>query len=254
MRNTKIPRACFLIIGDEILSGRTIEKNLPVLAQLLNQHGIRLTEVRIIPDQKTHIIQAITTCRAAYDEIFTSGGIGPTHDDKTTISVAEAFDLPLRRHEPTFKLLKQNSKNGECNKMAEKMAWLPQGSRPIENSLSAPPGFSIGNVHVMAGVPNIFKSMAEWLIPKLPKGLPLHSMAWHSFDLGESEFAEDLEQLQKDFPNTELGSYPFCHNGKYGVTLVAKGHYLESVEMAAAAFPEIFKKYSAIPQQGEFQV
>ncbi|QCE35532.1 competence/damage-inducible protein A [Acetobacteraceae bacterium] len=250
---TKTPTACFIIIGDEILSGRTLEKNLPVLTDLLNKQGIRLTEARIIPDKKDQIIQTTIECSHKFDEVFTSGGIGPTHDDITSASISEALNLPLERHEPTFELLKRNSPNKQCNQMKEKMAWFPKGSTPIENNCNAPPGFSIKNIHVMAGVPAIFKSMVKWLIPQLSKGTPLHSFAWHSFNLSESNFAKDLQTLQENFPNAELGSYPFRNGDKEGVTLVSKGNNLDAVKTAASMFPNIIRKHGGTPHEGDFQ-
>lgn len=243
--------ACFLIIGNEILSGRTQDVNLRTLAHGLNQRGIPLKEVRILPDQKEIIVKTIIECRAAFDLVFTSGGIGPTHDDITIECVAEAFNLPLVKHEETFKALEECLPKGAFNEAQQRMAYFPQTATPIYNHISKAPGFSIGNLHVMAGVPEIFKAMVTWLMPNLPASSPLISKAWYSFDLLEGTLAAPLKELQENFSHCDIGSYPFQKNDRHGVTLIAKGYHPSEVEQAGEALAHLIKNLGFSPIEGE---
>ncbi|MUG79142.1 competence/damage-inducible protein A [Bombella sp. ESL0380] len=243
--------ACFLVIGNEILSGRTQDANIRVLAQALNGRGIRLLEVRVIPDIPEHIITTINDCRARFDLLFTSGGIGPTHDDITAACVAEAFGVPLTCHEESFHQLKALFPAGEFNKARQRMAWLPKGATPIENSVSTAPGFSLGNVHVMAGVPRIFQAMVGWLMPRLEGGAPLTSASWYSYNVYEGDLAEALTAIQHDFPTLDIGSYPFDEGQKRGVALVAKGYDAEAVTLAGAALRTLLASLGFTPLEGD---
>ncbi|QDH15650.1 competence/damage-inducible protein A [Oecophyllibacter saccharovorans] len=253
------PRACFLAIGNELLSGRTEDANTPVLARALNTRGLRLEEVRILPDIRARLVESIVTCRAAYDLVFTSGGIGPTHDDITAACVAEAFGVPLVRHEDSFrkleKLFADGTFHGDFNAARQRMAWLPEGATPIENSVSTAPGFALGNVYVMAGVPRIFRAMLDWLLPRLPSATPLCSQAWHAFDVYEGDFAAPLTRLQQDFPTLDLGSYPFepdaTPRNERGVTLVAKGYDAGAVRKAGAALRDLLGRTGRQVTKGE---
>lgn len=243
--------ACFLIIGNEILSGRTQDSNLHVLAQALNQQGIRLLEARVIPDIRSHIINTVNECRSRFDFIFTSGGIGPTHDDITASAVAEAFNVPLICHEESFKALEALFPPGEFNQARQRMAWLPQAATPIKNSVSTAPGFSLGNVHVMAGVPHIFQAMVKWLVPQLEAGIPLSSQSWYSYDVYEGDLAAQLTQLQERFPTLDLGSYPFGRGQKRGVALLAKGYDSTAVSKAGAALKALLETLGYLAIEGD---
>lgn len=244
--------ACFLVIGNEILSGRTQDANTRVLAQALNEQGIRLMEVRVIPDIEERIIRTLRECSATFDIVFTSGGIGPTHDDITAECVASAMGAPLVRHEESFRLLEAALGADRFNAARQRMAYLPEGSTPILNTISVAPGFSIGNVHVMAGVPSIFAAMVAWLVPQLEKGAPLVSASWHTVGLKEGEFADDLATLQKNFPTIDLGSYPYHRpEGSSGVALVAKGYDAAVVEKAARSLHDLIMAHGREPIAGE---
>ncbi|GBR69866.1 competence/damage-inducible protein A [Gluconobacter kanchanaburiensis] len=244
--------ACFLVIGNEILSGRTQDANTRVLAQALNAQGIRLMEVRVIPDIDEWIIRTVRECSAAFDLVFTSGGIGPTHDDITAECVATAMGAPLVRHEESFSLLEAALGKERFNTARQRMAYLPEGATPILNTVSVAPGFSIGNVHVMAGVPAIFASMVAWLVPQLEKGAPLVSASWHAVGLKEGDFASDLATLQETFPTIDLGSYPYhLPEGSGGVALVAKGYDAGIVEKAALAIHDLIMAHGREPLSGE---
>ncbi|MDF7674392.1 competence/damage-inducible protein A [Acetobacteraceae bacterium ESL0709] len=243
--------ACFIVIGNEILSGRTQEANTVVLAQALNRQGIKLDEIRTIPDIEERIVSTINDCRARFDFVFTSGGIGPTHDDITSESVARALKVPFVCHQETYDLLRNAFKPGTFNQAGQRMAWFPEGAEPIRSSVSIAPGFSIANIYVMAGVPTIFRSMVEWLIPRLPKGAPLCSKAWYGYNIYESRIANSLSELQKAYPMLDLGSYPFNHGDKKGVALVAKGYDEKAVEEAGAKLRLIIESIEVTPFEGE---
>lgn len=243
--------ACFLVIGNEILSGRTQDANIQVLAHALNGRGIRLMEVRVIPDIAERIITTVNDCRARFDLVFTSGGIGPTHDDITAACVAEAFNVPLKCHEESFRALEVLFPPGEFNKARQRMAWLPEGATPISNSVSTAPGFSLGNVHVMAGVPRIFQAMTEWLAPQLEAGVPLTSASWYSYDVYEGDLAEKLTAIQQEFSMLDIGSYPFENGSGRGVALVAKGYDSEAVIRAGSALEALLQELGFTPEEGD---
>jgi len=244
--------ACLLIIGNEILSGRTQDANIRFLAQSLGSLGLRLEEIRVIPDMHARIVDTVSECRARYGHVFTTGGIGPTHDDITAACVAEAFGVPLLVHQPTFTQLEAHFPPGEFNTARQRMAMLPEGATPIANSISIAPGFTIGNVHVMAGVPKIMRAMFHALTPTLPASAPLVSRAWHSDALREGDIAEALETIQQDFPTLDLGSYPYYReNDRRGVALVAKGYDAEQVGKAADRIEALITKMGITPVFGE---
>ncbi|GBQ92971.1 competence/damage-inducible protein A [Asaia krungthepensis] len=245
------PTACLLIIGNEILSGRTQDANIRFIATGLAQAGIALEEVRVIPDKARRIVETVATCRAQFDHVFTTGGIGPTHDDITAGCVAEAIGVPLEIHEESYRKLEEYLGKEKFNKARQRMAWLPRGAIPIANSVSIAPGFTIANVHVMAGVPSIMQSMFTALLPNLEGGAPLRSVAWHA-DLREGTLAEGLEQIQNDFPLLDLGSYPFeRQDGRKGVSLVAKGYDEASVTDAGERIRTLIESLGETPVSGE---
>jgi molybdenum cofactor synthesis domain-containing protein len=216
------PTAAILVIGNEILSGRTQDANIQFLAQRLAAIGIAVREVRVIPDVANTIVSTVNVLRAAYDHLFTTGGIGPTHDDITSPCVAEAFGVPWEPHPASMEALSRLFP--DFNVARQRMATLPRGAIPIENSVSVAPGFSIGNVHVMAGVPRIMRAMFDALEPRLGRFEPVRMVAMHAERLFEGSLAAGLEAIQRDHPALDLGSYPYERpDGRRGVALVAKG-------------------------------
>lgn len=246
------PTSALVIIGNEILSGRTQDANIRFLAQQLGELGAPLKEVRVIPDIPEAIIDTVTEMRARYDQVFTTGGIGPTHDDITAACVAEAFGVPLELHEETAALMEKHYGRDEFTEARRRMAMLPRGATPIRNARSVAPGFSIGNVHVMAGVPSIMQSMFETLAPSLRHGTPIGSRTWHTLELYESMIAAPLEAVQKRYPDLDIGSYPFHRpDGRRGLALVAKGSNAVHLEAAADEIRALISAAGREPIEGE---
>ena len=217
------PTACLLVIGNEVLSGRTRDANIQFLAQKLGGIGMPLREVRVIPDVPGTIVRVVNECRAAFDQVFTTGGIGPTHDDITSECVAAAFGVPHEPHPDAWAKMAASYKPGEFNAARQRMATLPRGATLIDNPVSIAPGFTIGNVHVMAGVPRIMQAMWGTLEPSLPGGTPVLSRAVHSGGVAEGTMAEGLGAIQARYPAQDLGSYPYYRGSGNGVAIVAKG-------------------------------
>jgi molybdenum cofactor synthesis domain-containing protein len=212
--------AALIIIGDEILSGKTKDANLSFIAIELNKLGIALAETRIIPDDQNMIIHHTNELREKYDYVFTTGGIGPTHDDITSQAIANAFKVPLELNEDAIKRI---SKYGnELTEARRKMAYVPKGSTLLENSISLAPGFKIENVFVLAGIPSIAKVMFFAAIPHLKKSKPILSVS-HDFYLKEGDFSLTLANIANDFSELSIGSYPFSKEGKYGAAIVIRG-------------------------------
>lgn len=236
------PSAAILIIGDEILSGRTRDANMHFLAGELTRIGIDLREARVVSDDQGAIIGAINALWDRYDHLFTSGGIGPTHDDITADAVAAAFGLPLRIREDARALMEAHyeASGAEFNAARQRMARIPEGAVLIENPISVAPGFSLENVHVMAGVPNIFQAMVASLLPRLTGGSPILSQSLR-IDRGEGMIAGPLAELAEAFPDLSFGSYPFVRNGAYGTNVVIRGPDAGQLDLAmtrlAALFP-----------------
>jgi len=219
----KIYTAALVIIGDEILSGRTHDKNTPWIAEQLTALGIRLGEVRVIPDIEQTIIDTVNVMRAAHDYVFTTGGIGPTHDDITAESVAHAFGVEVELHEGAYQeLLKYYKDESEITEARKKMAMIPQGGELIDNPVSGAPGIKIENVYIFAGVPRIMQSMFDAVAPTLKGGKPVQSRSVTA-DLPESAVADELGKIQENYPEISIGSYPQYRNGKFGTTLVMRG-------------------------------
>ena len=218
------PTAAMLVIGDEILSGRTRDSNMHHLAGELTRHGIVLKEARVVADDPDAIIAAVNALRAAHDEVFTSGGIGPTHDDITAEAIAAAFSVPISVRDDARAILAAHyARSGtELNEARLRMARIPEGARLIDNPISRAPGFSLGNVHVMAGVPNIFEAMLASVLPTLTGGDPLLSQSLRVMR-GEGEIAKPLADLAAEFADLSFGSYPFVKDGAYGTNLVVRG-------------------------------
>ena len=245
------PTACLLVIGNEVLSGRTQDLNIKFLATGLGAIGIPLREVRVIPDVRDTIITTVNEVRAQYDHVLTTGGIGPTHDDITSECIAAAFGVPWEPHPEAWALMEASYKQGEFNPARQRMATMPRGATLIKNKMSVAPGFTIGNVHVMAGVPRVMQSMWETLGPTLHGGTPVQSRAVHVFGLPEGTIAEGLERIQQQFPDLDLGSYPFYRPGGNGVTLVGKGTDTAAVERCIEAVAKLIRDLGHDPLPGE---
>jgi molybdenum cofactor synthesis domain-containing protein len=231
------PTAAILVIGDEILSGRTREGNAHHLAQVLSATGFDLREIRVVSDDHDQIVAAIrafdSALGGAYDLIFTSGGIGPTHDDITADAVAAAHGTTVEIHDGARALLQ-----ARCDRMGTeltpnrlRMARVPVGGTLIDNAVSAAPGFSIGNTHVMAGVPEVFRGMVDWLLPRLAAGRPVQSQTVE-VRRGESDVAEELQAIAGEYPDLSMGSYPYHDERGWGTYLVVRGLDAARVEVA----------------------
>ncbi|MDV7141342.1 molybdopterin-binding protein [Tropicimonas sp. TH_r6] len=237
------PTAAMLVIGDEILSGRTRDSNMHHLAGALTKHGIRLAEVRVVPDEPAAIIAAVRALSEAHDHVFTSGGIGPTHDDITADCIADAFETPIDiRDDARARLQAHYDATGmELNESRLRMARIPDGAALIDNPISAAPGFILRNVHVMAGVPVIFEAMVASVLSGLTGGDPILSQSLR-INLGEGEIAGELSALAEDFPSLSIGSYPFMKDGIYGTQIVIRGTDAAGIDSAmtrlSRAFPD----------------
>lgn len=235
------PTAAMLVIGDEILSGRTRDSNMFHLAGELTKLGIDLVEVRVVSDDPDAIAAAIRALSDGYDNVFTSGGIGPTHDDITADSVAAAFGVPIDvRDDARALLVAHYERTGsKLNNARLRMARIPDTATLIDNPVSVAPGFSIGNVHVMAGVPAVFETMVASVLPTLTGGVPLTSKT-QRIDRGEGDIAGPLAKLAADFDDLSIGSYPFRQNGIYGANIVIRGTDSARVD---AAMSRLMKEF-----------
>ncbi len=247
----KNPTACLLVIGNEVLSGRTRDANIQFLATGLGNLGIPLREVRVIPDVPATIIGTVNEVRAKFDYVFTTGGIGPTHDDITSECIAAAFGVPWEPHPIAWPRMEAAYKPGEFNSARQRMARMPRGAALIENTISVAPGFQMGNVYVMAGVPRIMQSMFEWLAPRLEGGTKIEMRAVHVLGLPEGIIAEGLAEVQKHHPDLDIGSYPFYRASGNGVALVAKGPDAAAAEAAIAEVTQLIIGFGKQPIQGE---
>ena len=219
-KNTKV-NAAILIIGNEILSGRTQDTNTKSIALWLNSIGVKVDEVRVIPDIESTIVDTVNHLRKTIDYVFTTGGIGPTHDDITAQSISKAFNLKYEIHTEAFKILEAYYKVGEFNEGRQKMVWMPRNANLILNPTSGAPGFNVENVFCLPGVPSILKSMLGGLTNKIVGGDPILS---HTISLKtvESEIANSLSSVQDKNKDVEIGSYPFFQAGKLGVSIVIR--------------------------------
>lgn len=213
--------ACLIIIGNEILSGRTQDKNISYIAVKLNDVGIQLREVRVVPDVEKEIVDAINAVRTRYDYIFTTGGIGPTHDDITSASVAIAFGVKLHRHPDAEAALRAHYTADQINASRLKMADVPMGAELIPNAVSTAPGFRVENVFVMAGVPRIMQAMLDAIIPHLKGGKTVLSVSITT-NLPEGTIAAGLTEIQNAYPGIDIGSYPMYERGNLSTTLVLR--------------------------------
>ncbi len=236
---TDLVTAAVLVIGNEILSGRTQDANVAFLGKNLNDLGIRLMEVRVVADIEDEIVDAVNTLRNRYDYLFTTGGIGPTHDDITADSVARAFGVGIDYHPEVFELLKQNfeSRGMEANGARMRMARVPDGAELIDNEISLAPGFQIENVFVLAGVPSIARAMFNGAKKRLRRGAVVMSRSIRCH-CGEGTIADPLGSVQDAFPDVDIGSYPWSRDGKYGTSLVLRA---TDTALLDAAYDAVFQ-------------
>jgi molybdenum cofactor synthesis domain-containing protein len=241
--------ACVLIIGNEILSGRTQDANLAFLAQGLNEAGVRLKEARVIADDRDTIIGTLNEVRAKFDYVFTTGGIGPTHDDITSASVAQAFGVPLILHPEAKRILESHYPPGGLNEARLRMAQVPDGAVLLPNPISRAPGFRIQNVFVLPGVPQIMQAIFNELKHRLKGGAKVLSRSV-SCTLGEGAIAKDLGLLQERYDDLEIGSYPYFRRSDFGVTLVVRGTDRERILAAIAELKALIRTLGGDPQEG----
>ena len=236
------PTAAILLIGDELLSGRTRDSNLHFLANELTRHGIDLREARLVADDHAAIVSGLNALRAGVDHVFTSGGIGPTHDDITADAVADAFGVAITHRAGAMKLLGDHyARTGrEFTPARQRMARIPDTATLIDNPVSIAPGFTIGNVHVMAGVPSVFEAMVASVLPLLAHGTPVLSQTLR-VARPEGDVATPFAQLAAEYPDLSMGSYPFSQDGVLGTNLVIRGtssaRVAEAMTRLAALFP-----------------
>lgn len=235
------PTAAMLVIGDEILSGRTRDSNMHYLAGELTRIGITLREARMVADVHPEIVAAVRELSGRCTHLFTSGGIGPTHDDITADAVAEAMGTTIGYRADAMALLQAHYDRAGLpfNEARQRMARIPEGATLIDNPVSTAPGFTIGNVHVMAGVPNIFQAMVASVLPKLTGGPPLLSQSLR-VNRGEGEVATEFGALAAEFPDLSMGSYPFMQNGAHGTNLVIRGTDPGRLDQAMVRLTRLF--------------
>ena len=231
-KDKKKVNAAIIIIGNEILSGRTQDQNVSFLSEWLNNLGVRVEEVRVIPDDEKAIINCINEVRKKFNYIFTTGGIGPTHDDITSKSMAKAFNVSYEYNKEAYEKLEKYYEQGEFNEGRKKMAKMPSKASLIYNPSSGAPGFIIDNVHCLPGVPSIIKSMVHGLKNKILGGKKILSKTI-SINCVESEIAKPLEDVQKKFATVEIGSYPSFRQGKIGVSIVIRSTEIDQIENCA---------------------
>jgi molybdenum cofactor synthesis domain-containing protein len=252
MSEPAIVTAAVLVIGNEILSGRTKDANLNYLATELTAIGIRLSEARVVADVPEQIIKAVNELRAGYDYVFTTGGIGPTHDDITSECVARAFGVPLIKDPRAVKLLTNHYGEANLTEARLRMAHLPEGATLVDNPVSTAPGFQIGNVFVLAGVPAICRAMFDGIRGRLKVGDKMLSATVSGY-VGEGVIAKGLGALQDRYPMLEIGSYPFFRQGRFGASFVLRGTDSAAIKAAAEELRGIIRGLGAEPIEGEPQ-
>jgi len=248
MHQNDAKTAAVLIIGDEILSGRTPDSNSNYIARFLAALGIDLKEIRVVPDVEDEIVAGLNALRSRFDFVFTTGGIGPTHDDITADAVAKAFGVDIGYHPEAYAALEARYPPGQFNDMRKRMARIPHGAALVKNAVSVAPGFHIGNVYVMAGVPMVMRAMLETIEKELPRGTPVTSMTV-SAQIPEGTLAQGLSDIQKANPDVAIGSYPFYSDKGPGSQLVTRGRDPQAVERAARAIEALVKELGAAPER-----
>lgn len=230
-----------IIIGNEILSGRTQDMNLPYLGERLDQLGLPVAEVRIIPDVLEKIVETVNFGRTHFDYVFTTGGIGPTHDDITTVSIARAFAVSIERNRAAQTILEAYYPARDLTDARLKMADIPVGASLIDNPISGAPGFQMENVFVLPGVPKIMQAMFEGITDRLTGGAPVLTRSVIT-DLREGQLADDLGQLQLKYRDVSIGSYPFFKNRRFGVNVILRGTCVEMLDELEQATTDMIKK------------
>jgi len=255
MSDPKRVTAAVLIIGNEILSGRTHDANLPFLGTELNLMGIQMREARVVADIEEEVVDAVNTLRAKYDYVFTTGGIGPTHDDITSACVAKAFGQKLIRHPEAERILRERmSQMGvEVTEARLKMAETPEFAELVDNPVSGAPGFRVENVYVMAGIPRIMQAMFEGVKGQLKGGVTLQSVTVGSY-VPEGAIATELGLLQDAYPDLDIGSYPFFFDGKPGTNLVLRGPDQARLDEAAGRLGDLIRNLGQQPIEGGVEV
>lgn len=242
--------AALLIIGNEILSGRTQDLNLAYLGKKLNEAGIQLKEARVVADDPEQIISAVNALRTTFDYVFTTGGIGPTHDDITSACIAKAFGVPFGRNAEAEQLLLTFYGKENANPARMRMADIPEGATLIDNPVSVAPGFKIGNVHVMAGIPKIMQAMLDNILPNLQGGAPVLSRTIVAYS-PESAMAPTMQQLETDFTGIEVGSYPFQRMQRFGTSIVIRTTDAPTLKAAGDQLIATLQQAGIEHQEGE---
>ncbi len=240
--------AAAIIIGNEVLSGRTRDANLQYLGTELNIIGVRLMEVRVIADIEDEIIEAVNLLRKKFDYVFTTGGIGPTHDDITSASIAKAFGLDHGRHPDAEALLLAHYKPEDVTEARMKMSETPVGAELLFNPISKAPGFRVENVYVMAGVPSIMRAMFDGFRHSLTGGEPMLSRSIAAY-VGEGKLGDELGDIQARHPDVEIGSYPFMRDGKFGTSLVCRHTDPHALEDTIIEIIALIKKHGQEPEE-----
>ncbi len=243
----EIITAALVVIGDEILSGRTKDRNIGYIADHMTAVGIRLEEVRIVSDVEQHIVDTVNALRSKHDYVFTTGGIGPTHDDITADSIAKAFGVGIDVDPRAVDMMLGRYKERQLNESRLRMARIPDGADLVENSISRTPGFMLENVIVMAGIPEVMQVMLDAVTPKLRTG---HKMLTETVDvsLPESEIAQWLGQVQNEYPDVSMGSYPFFTGGTWGANLVFRSTSQERLDKAVRALKSLLTEKGLLSQ------
>jgi molybdenum cofactor synthesis domain-containing protein len=236
--------AAVLVIGDEILSGRTQDTNTAYIAKFLGALGIDVREARVVPDVQSDIVAALNALRSRFTYVFTTGGIGPTHDDITADAIAAAFGVGIDYHPDVMAMLAARYKPGEFNDMRKRMARIPDTAILVKNSVSTAPGFQLKNVFVMAGVPMIMRAMLDDIAPRLKRGVPVE-VATVQTRLPEGRVAAGLARIQAEHPALAIGSYPFYREDGSGVQIVIRGRDSSAVEQAAIAVETLVRREGA---------
>lgn len=247
----KTVTAAVIVIGNEILSGRTKDKNLGFLAESLDELGVQVREARVVPDIEEEIVDAVNSLRARFDYVFTTGGIGPTHDDITADCIAKAFGVGIDYHPEAMKIMGAHYEKtgGELNEARRRMARIPEGGVLVENPVSRAPGFRIGNVYVMAGIPVICQAMFASMKHELVGGDPMLSVSVTGY-MAEGLMAPGLEEIQGRYSNVDIGSYPFHRKGRYGSVIVCRSQNEAAMNTAAEEVREMMRRLGDGPADG----
>lgn len=248
MTHSKPTTAGIIIIGNEILSGRTQDVNISYIAQKLNKLGVYVMEARVIPDNEEKIIEVVREFHQQYDYVFTTGGIGPTHDDITAESVAKAFHKDVEFNEQSVEIMKKRYGSTELAEGRLNMARMPVGAKLIRNPVTSVPGFQIENVFVMAGIPEVMRGMLDFALEQVTPGDPILSGAIHCH-LAEGDLAPGLREIQNLSPDVEIGSYPFWKLGKFGTSVVVRGQVARVIEDTLARVSELMLSLGGVPER-----